>query len=426
MTMLKFASHMLAKEYPKSIFYTITLIFQIAMTFIFFTIPNNQILAEEVQQGAGTLTTPFVAVLSFIIITFCCCMIIFASNFYVSKKNKEFAVYTLSGWTALKITQYVLSQIGILMLIAVPAGLFLGYGAAVLANHVMYQQAGILASPFYVPLAALVQTLAILCLMLLLIIMVAGCYVYRNEIRDFLSQSRQMQPRPGSTLKRTCLYFFLYLLGLFLTTLNDYGDPYYFQILMGMFGAGGLVIGGIPYVIGCLKRFKWMSCRYSLIAASHLNYTLQKNVILASCVVVSVTALVGMMIMERDNPRLLSIIIIGYGVVVILLVTSIIYNLCHDIQQRPKIYYNLWRIGYTKKELRLIIRREILGFYLILTILPLLYMGAIGWRYVGNGSMGLAILAAMLLAYLIPIFLSALVVYRTYIKMVVEPIKGEV
>ena len=424
MTMLKFAGGMLAKEYQKSIFYAITLIFQVAMTFIFFTVPNNQFLAAQMPEGIGVMATPFVAVVSFVIITFCCCMVLFASNFYISKKNKEFAVYTLAGWTAFKITEYVLIQIGILLAIAIPTGLTLGYGAAVLANSVMYRQAGIPASPFYVPMTAWVQTVAVLLLMLVMIVMVAGGYVYRNEIRDFLTQAKDMQPRASSRLGGTLLYLALYLLGVFLTGLNEYDEPYYFQIVVGMLGAGGLVAGGIPYLIGQLKSRKLITCRYSLIAASNLSYTLQKNALLAVSMIISVTSLIGMMIMERDNSRTFTIVVIGYAVIVILLVTSIVYNLCNDIQQRPKVFENLWRLGYTKKELRLIIRREITGFYGVLMVLPLIYMAAIGWRYVANGSMGLGMFISLIMAYLVPIALSAWVVFQAYLKMVVDPIKG--
>lgn len=424
MKTLKFAGGMLAREYRKSIFYAVTLVFQIAMTFIFFTISTNPYLADPVELEEGLTATTFVASLSLVIIIFCCSMVLFASDFYVSKKNKEFAVLSLSGWNAFKVGEYVLLQIGSLLLLATPVGLLLGYGVAVLSNYFMYQQAGIAASPFYIPMAAWLQTVVVLLFMLVMIIMISSGYVYRNNIRDYLGQVKSMQPRPSATLGRTIVYSALYLLGLLLIGANDYHDPYFFQIFVGMAGAAGLMSGGIPFIIEKMKASRLLTRRYALIYASHLRYTLQKSAILAGGMVIAVTSLITLMMTEQDNPRIFSIVVIGYVVIVVLLVTSLVYNYFNEIQQRMKMFSNLWNIGYTKKELRRIIISEVGYYYGILLLLPLVYMIGIGGRYVRNGSMDLGLFIMIILAYIVPMIISSGIVYRAYTNMVIKPIEG--
>ena len=70
----KFSMRMLVKDYKKSLFYGITLIFAIAVCFVFFNIINNPDLADQtIARSGGTwndVQMPFSSVLSFLIICF--------------------------------------------------------------------------------------------------------------------------------------------------------------------------------------------------------------------------------------------------------------------------------------------------------------------------------------------------------------------
>ena len=75
MGIFKFSMRMLVKDYKKSLFYGITLIFAVAVCFVFFNIINNPDLADQaVARSGGTwsdVQMPFSSVLSFLIICFC-------------------------------------------------------------------------------------------------------------------------------------------------------------------------------------------------------------------------------------------------------------------------------------------------------------------------------------------------------------------
>ncbi|WRK56183.1 hypothetical protein SD457_15320 [Coprobacillaceae bacterium CR2/5/TPMF4] len=75
----KFAMKMLVKEYKNSLFYCLTLVFAIAVCFIFFNIINNDLLKDPGAVSGGVswqqVKVPFSTSLSFMIICFCCFMI---------------------------------------------------------------------------------------------------------------------------------------------------------------------------------------------------------------------------------------------------------------------------------------------------------------------------------------------------------------
>lgn len=89
----KFSMRMLVKDYKKSLFYGITLIFAVAVCFVFFNIINNPDLADQaIAKSGGTwndVQMPFSSVLSFLIICFCCFMIFSPITFFFQEKQQS-------------------------------------------------------------------------------------------------------------------------------------------------------------------------------------------------------------------------------------------------------------------------------------------------------------------------------------------------
>lgn len=130
MGIFKFSMRMLVKDYKKSLFYGITLIFAVAVCFVFFNIINNPDLADQaIARSGGTwsdVQMPFSSVLSFLIICFCCFMVFFANNFFLSRKTTELAIMAMSGSGYINSTMYVLYQTFTLLLLATPLGILIG------------------------------------------------------------------------------------------------------------------------------------------------------------------------------------------------------------------------------------------------------------------------------------------------------------
>ena len=140
----KFSMKMLIRDYKKSLFYGLTLVFAVAVSFVFFNIINNNQLADQsIAVGGGTwqnVQMPFSSILSFLIICFCCFMIFFANNFYMTRKTTELAVMGMSGSGYINSTMYVLYQTFVLLALATPLGLLLGRLVIPCSNAYMYER----------------------------------------------------------------------------------------------------------------------------------------------------------------------------------------------------------------------------------------------------------------------------------------------
>ena len=139
---------------------------------------------------------------------------------------------------------------------------------------------------------------------------------------------------------------------------------------------------------------------------------------------VSVTGMLAVLAANQNSPREFTTGVIGYIVVVVLLVVSIIYKLSMEALTRKTLFVNLWKIGYTRKELRKIVRQEVISYYFVLILIPLVYIMFISGRFIYYGDMSLQFAYIYILSYIIPIIDSGFITYDQYINAVVKPIKG--
>lgn len=139
---------------------------------------------------------------------------------------------------------------------------------------------------------------------------------------------------------------------------------------------------------------------------------------------VAVTGMLAILAANIHSPREFTTGVIGYVVVIVLLVVSIIYKLSMEAMTRKTLFLNLWKIGYTKKELNKIVRQEVISYYFVLILIPLVYIVFISGRFIYYGDMSLQFAFIYVLSYVIPIIISGFITYVQYINAVVKPIKG--
>lgn len=425
-----FSMMMLKKEYKKSIFYCVTMLFATAMSFIFFHIINNEFLRSYgVVSGGATwqdVQVPFSTVLSFLIIIFCCFMIFFANNFYISRKTKEIALLALSGSSALRSTMYLVYQTTTLMLIAAPLGIGLGMLLAPYVNQFMYQYLHVTSSIYYIPSSAIIQTLVLLAMLEIMLCVFAGGYIYRNDIKYLLAGEQEMLFQDKRKLKLPLTtYIVIYLFGFVMMIMAEHGpSAYVAPSFIGIMGAVGIIKYVLPAIITKCKANYLLTKRYALVYISNLNYSIRRAVILVVLLTASVTGMIAVLASQQSAPREYVTALMGYVVIVILLITSILYKFCMETQNRKTLYYNMWKIGYTKEELKKMIRSEVQWFYFVLLCIPLPYVIAISGAFVYHKEMTLLFSIVLALVYIIPIIICACITYFVYKKAVLSPIGG--
>lgn len=426
---LKFSMKMLVKDYKKNLFYGLTLIFAVAVCFIFCNIINNEYLVDQaIASGGGTwsdVEMPFSSVLSFLIIGFCCFMIFFANDFFLSRKTTELAIMAMSGSGYINSTMYVLYQSFTLLLLATPLGIGIGRIFVPISNNYMYDMLNVNQNPAFIPKEAYIYSFLLVAIVLSMICILTAGFLHRNDIQTLLTQEKEMKVKRNTKMFKTILFLGLYIFGIIMMFMNPHSSiAYIAPTIVGLTGAIGVIKYVFPDFIGRLKKGILLTKRYILISISNLNYSLQRSLLLFSLMTIAVTEMMIVLSTNQNSPREFTTGLIGYVVVVVLLVVSIIYKLSMEAMTRKGLFFNLWKIGYTKKELKIIIRQEVLGYYVILLLLPLIYIAFIAGRFIYYGEMSVSFVLIYVISYIVPIIISAIITYYQYIQTVVKPIKG--
>lgn len=425
----KFSMTMLIKDYKKSLFYGITLVFAVAVSFIFFNIINNQDLADQMIASSGgtwqNVSMPFSSVLSFMIVCFCCFMIFFANNFFLTRKTTELAIMGMSGSGYISSTMYVLYQTFVLLAIASPLGILIGRLIVPYSNAYMYSKLGVTKDVNIIPQEAYIYSFLVVAIVLAMICVLTAGYLHRNDILVLLSQEKEMKFNHGSKKISPIVYFGIYAFGIVMMFMNPHEPQSYIApTLVGVIGAVGIIRYVLPDFVRKLKKDVLLTKRYSLISVSNLTYSIQRSLLLFILMTVSVTGMMAILVTFKDSPREYVTSVIGYIVVIVLLVVSIVYKLSMEATTRKTLFFNLWKIGYTRKELKKIIRQEVAYYYLILICIPLIYILFIAGRFIYYGDMTVSFALMFSLAYIIPIVLSGFITYFQYVSAVVKPIRG--
>ena len=104
----------------------------------------------------------------------------------------------------------------------------------------------------------------------------------------------------------------------------------------------------------------------------------------------------------------------------ILIVVGIVYKFIDNMMIRKNEFVCLNRIGYTKKEIKKIIRQEVIIYYCTIIFLPLPLVLSIGTRYIMNNDLTVLKLMILIAIYIIPIILSIFVTYNLYLKFMIK------
>lgn len=432
MGVFKFSLSMLKKDYKKSFIYGLTLTFAVTIIFLFLNIISNPQLfdkADKALKGGGSFATmevPFSTGLSLLIIFFCCGMMFFANNFYLSRKTDEIAILRLSGTGAISCTMYLVYQALMIMLVALPLGLLIGHFGGQVYNQLVFDSMGIVYST-NIPSIVYIYTIAVVLCIIVAISVLCNGYIYKNDIQSLLSSETEMNMTEKSNVKvKSILFGLMFIFSLYSMFLAEHSPTSYIvPIFIGVSAIYGLIRYSIPTFIRYIKSKYLLTKRYSLIYVSNLSYSLTRSQTLFFLMIISVTCMICTVASNQNNGREFISSIMSYIVIIVLLITSIVYKYSMEAQTRMTLFTNLWKIGYTKKELKKIIYKEVLCYYALLILLPMLFSLFVEGRFIYYNDMTFQFALILDLMYIIPVIVSMLITYKLYYNSVIIPIKED-
>ena len=413
---LKFSLKMLRLDFKKCFFYGLSLVISTSIIFVFFNYIDNIHIGNGFDEKNG-----FTQVLSLIIIIIACANACFANSFFISKKTNELAIASMSGASVFALTGYILVQNFVIMLLSIPLGFGLGYIFNHFFNQYVYSILNVQANTFYISSEALVLSIIVVLTEIAALTLVNAGYAYRSEIKTLLTQDQAMNKKSNKPIKTpVIIYWIIYLMPIFLFFKISL-EPMSFVVLsmLGTFGISGLLKVGISKIITHRQKSHLTSPR-SLITYGNLSYTIKTTGLLMTIIIISIILLIGFMISFIDQPKDLMIIILSYGIIIFLMSTSILYKIVLEMTSRTKLYQSLYKLGYLKKDLRAIMKKEMILLYSIILFFPSSYCILMLLRFIIAGVVEANFALLVILAYIIPISLTAFIAYFIYKRTIIS------
>lgn len=413
---IKFSLKMLRLDFKKCFFYGVSLILSTSIIFVFFNYIDNYHIGNGFEQKSG-----FTQILALIIIIIACANACFANSFFISKKTNEFAIASLSGASVFSLTGYILVQNFVIMGLSIPLGFGLGYIFNHFFNQYVYAVLEVTADTYFISNEALVMSFIVVLTQIIALTLVNAGYAYRTEIKTLLTQDQTMNKKSDKPVKTPVIvYWAIYLIPIILFFKINL-DPMSFVVLsfVGTFGISGLMKIGISKIITHRQKSHLTSPR-SLIAYGNLSYSIKSTGLLMKIIIISIILLIGFIISYIDQTRDLMIILLTYGIIIFLMSTSILYKIVLETTSRTALYQSLYKLGYLKKDLRAIMKKEIILLFSVILFFTSSYCVIMLARFVMAGVVKFSFAVNIVLAYAIPIILTAFIAYIIYQRTIIS------
>ena len=372
---LRDAMRSLRDGFSRSFFYWLTLFLTTLFIYLFFHImmsdPETASLLTSKSDVIATAVTVAVIVI-------CMIAILFANDFFVKQKAKELAVRLVCGATAFQLAVYLLLQTLVLLVIAIPLGIFTGNALMPVLSRIISSLMGTSFEMSVTPDANL-MSFSIIGFSVFWILMLNLSFALRTGAGLMLNNSIMTQSAQAPVLRLrnvpdavknvilTAVWFVPLIL--FYTQGN------------GMFIFASISIYAlyqlIPAVIvPWIRKINSgaMNNANAQVYRGFVRYDMQllrMNMIL---LIVSDVLLASALIIKQSQPVEVTLYLLSFFVMNVLLTLAIVFKYVTAAVGRVRYYEALTQIGYTEKECASILRSEVFLLFAWLGFSQLLYL----------------------------------------------------
>lgn len=421
----KFALKMLKLEYKKTFFYGLALICSSAVIFLFFNYMDNPYLGNSINGGKQ-----FSNILALGLMLISCATACFANGFFLSKKNGEIAIYTMSGAGIGGVSIYLIVQNFVIILFTLPLGFILGSLLTPLLNWILYQSMHIQAPLYIWSNEAFVMSIISLITQTAALTVVNAGYAYRHDILQLLNANRTMQAEPPASSIR--MPIFVYWITAFLPLIvffqiNVYQNdtmPFLVASCVGLYGVSGLFKRGFPKLFEKIQKKFNLTKKINLIGMGNLSYAISRTASLIKIIIVALITMICLCISYYNDPKTRALIFFSYGIIIFLMCICILYRIMVENASNGPLYLSLYKLGFIKKDLLSIMKFETIGIYGIVLFIPTLYNSVILGIFVAHKIIPLTTSIILILVYIIPFVLIGFFTYNQYKKTIFEYLEG--
>lgn len=422
--MIRSALRSIKDDFSRALFYWLAFVLTSMFMFVYFHLSMSDIVGVTFIKSQNNMST-FITIL---VISICMIVIFFANDFYVKKKSKELAVWLVCGGTYFQIAAYLLIQTGLLFLLAIPFGIGLAFVLFPVLNYGLFMMT-------QVPHVLTIQQGAIISTIIILSVEILWCtilnlgYAYRSSIKNLMTNDKivlnysfvpfSLSFKISKNFKRwTSLLLFFGSIIWFYFIGDDKSNMFFLSIL----GILGFYLSIQSFIIPTLNEFIVEKHADKYIQVAYLGFLRHDIVMMKMNIVLLImSAILFITIMiSVDDPVEIMLSIISFVVVNILLSMSVMFKFSTEIYDRQKVFQSLKRIGYTKKDQKTIIFKEVFGLYTFIGGVSLFYIINIFVVLMMYHHINSYFVLGMVVLFLIPLLICAIINIIYYQHLVLK------
>ncbi|MFQ6794540.1 MAG: hypothetical protein ACLRT4_17425 [Thomasclavelia sp.] len=413
MGLVLLALQSIKKDFIKSLFYFLTFVLTTVFIFLFFNLTLNPDTKINLGGQDQTIITP-IAVLVILVAMLCVFMV---NDFYVVAKSKDISIILVSGASVYQVGFYLLIQSLILLSLAILTGFMISYFLVPIVNQFFLVTVSSVDTIYFISERTYVATAIILLFEIGWCTYLNMGYCYRTNINTMLKASVKIEDYGFKIKQRSHLFYLLaFMIPLIIFPFLNQAKDYFIFSIIGAIGVYGIVKQIVPKLITYLQADWGLEDRHWLIVLGNLKKDLQQVRYLVILVMLSAIILMCSILYTLNDPLVSTIVLFAYFSVMILLAITTIFKLGMELKKRQRSFKNLTYLGYELKDLKKIITLEMIIFYSLIMIIPLLYQVVIITRltYLGllNGLLIMMILMIMIVPMLICMIINIIMYYQ--------------
>ena len=417
----KDALRSLRDDFTRSFFYFLTLLLTSMFIFLFF----NMMMSDP--EGASFLTEgtdAMATAISIAVIIICMVAILFANDFFAKRKAKELAVRLICGATAFQLAMYLLIQTIILLAIAIPVGLILATCLMPLLNVFL---TNVMNSSLVVGIHGTANLIVgiIIGFVIFFVIMLNLSFAMRNAAAMMFSKDIMtatpangifyLGSMPAIISKGIPTLLWLVPIGLFYYNKNTI---LVFSIL-SLFGLHMFLDNVyVPWFTAVNRQNPDKNINLVTNGFIRHDFKFMKTSIVL--LMANVCLLSSSLIAKDTKPIELVMYTLSYIVMNLLLSLAIFFRYSTDLTNRFPYFRALFQIGCVVEDLYVIQYREVMGFYMSILLIGLLYLGNIIGAGFMNNLVTPKFAIVLVLSFIIPLVICLVINLRSYRKSIAE------
>lgn len=404
----------LKRNKKQYVIYGLTLIFAIVIHLIFSEFINNPYLIEADRargiDDPNGADLPLSMGLPFLIILFCWFMIIYASQYFLNQKNQEFGILFTCGFNLLDFIKYTLIQMGIVLIFALPISFILGVFSLFFIHTKIYSYLGINHSIYTIMPNTFLTTISALCVLVVIVIIFLIGQLHRSNIYTLMNDENKVQTIHFVSVKKMIMYLLIYLIGFYsVLTVEENLINYIPPTALGVVGMYGLYKYLLPQIF--LKNKKNLRGKQLYICLSHVGLMMKSTASLIGLLTLLITVLLPVLASQNIKSNEFVTGMICYLFIVMMVIISILYKMNMEKKTKMKEFNTLNKVGYTKYDLKRMLLKENMMYFICILVIPLPYLIFIAKQFILMNSTMLTFYSGLFIYYVVTLFICLLLNY---------------